>query len=171
MAGSDSPRPHVIMLFMESWSAYYTDAPRPEGGTVTPVYDRRRREGLAYDHFYGNSVQSSRGHFTTLCSIIPMFRGKEFVDLPDTRFHCLPQVMSDAGYRTFFFSATADPDFDFADQVFRRLGFGDVRWAEERAAATDPAAWWGTGIQDDVFYRRSRRRGTPRSTSATSSHR
>ena len=155
MAGSDSPRPHVIMVFLESWSAYYTDRSRPEGGgTVTPVYDRRRREGLAYDHFYGNSVQSSRGHFTTLCSIIPMFRGKEFVDVPDTRFHCLPQVMSDAGYSTLFFSATADPEFDFADQVFRRLGFRDVRWAEERAAAVDPAAWWGTGIQDDVFYRR-----------------
>ena len=155
MAGTDKPRPHVIMLFMESWSGYYTDRPRPDGGgTVTPVYDRRRREGLAYDHFYGNSVQSSRGHFTTLCSIIPMFRGKEFVDVPDTRFHCLPQVMSDAGYSTFFFSATADPNFDFADQVFRRLGFRDVRWAEERTAAIDPAAWWGTGIQDDVFYRR-----------------
>lgn len=154
MAGSDAPRPHVIMVFMESWSAYYTDRPRPDGNSVTPVFDRRRREGLAFDHFYGNSVQSSRGHFTTLCSIIPMFRGKEFVDLPGTRFHCLPQVMRDEGYSTLFFSATADPEFDFADAVFRRLGFGDVRWAEERTAAIDPASWWGTGIQDDVFYRR-----------------
>jgi arylsulfatase A-like enzyme len=154
MAGSDAPRPHVIVLFMESWSAYYTDRSRPDGGTITPVFDRRRREGLAFDHFYGNSVQSSRGHFTTLCSIIPMFRGKEFVDLPGTRFHCLPQVMRDEGYSTFFFSATADPEFDFADEVFRRLGFGDVRWAEEKTAAIDPASWWGTGIQDDVFYRR-----------------
>jgi hypothetical protein len=155
MAGTDSPRPHVIMVFLESWSAYYTDRPRPNGGgPVTPVYDRRRREGLAYDHFYGNSVQSSRGHFATLCSIIPMFRGKEFVDVPETRFHCLPQVMSEAGYSTFFYSATADPDFDFADQVFRRLGFRDVRWVEERAAALEPEAWWGTGVQDDVFYRR-----------------
>ncbi len=154
MAGADKPRPNVIVLFMESWSGYYTDRARPDGRTVTPVFDRRRREGLTYDHFYGNSVQSSRGHFTALCSIIPMFRGKEFVDVPATRFHCLPQVMSEAGYRTFFFSATADPEFDFADQVFKRIGFADVRWAEDRKTANDPAVWWGTGIQDDVFYRR-----------------
>jgi arylsulfatase A-like enzyme len=153
LAGEDAPRPHVILLFMESWSAAYSDKTTPDGRKITPVFDARRREGLTFDHFYGNSVQSSRGHFTTLCSIIPMFRGKEFVDVPDVRFHCLPRVLGDVGYRTLFYSATDEPEFDQADRFFKRIGFTDVRWAPDRKATTD-AAMWGTGVQDDVFYSR-----------------
>jgi arylsulfatase A-like enzyme len=151
LAGEDAPRPHVIILFMESWSARYADTTRPDGTKITPVFDQRRREGLTYDHFYGNSVQSSRGHFATLCSLIPMFRAKEFVDLPDTRFRCLPKVLGDAGYRTFFFSATSEPDFDQADRFFGRIGFGEIRWGSQ--VPNDPAVW-GMGIQDDVLYQR-----------------
>jgi arylsulfatase A-like enzyme len=153
VAGEDAPRPHVILMFMESWSAAYQDKSTPGGRKITPVFDARRREGLTYDHFYGNSVQSSRGHFTTLCSIIPMFRGKEFVDVPDVRFHCLPTVLGEVGYRTFFYSATDEPEFDQADRFFHRIGFTDVRWAEDRNVKADPAMW-GTGVQDDVFYSR-----------------
>ena len=153
IAGEDAPRPHVILLFMESWSAAYSDGSTPDGHKITPVFDARRREGLTYDHFYGNSVQSSRGHFSTLCSLIPMFRGKEFVDLPDVRFHCLPSALGEVGYRTLFYSATDEPEFDQADKFFKRIGFADVRWAEGRKEKADPAMW-GTGIQDDVFYAR-----------------
>ena len=153
LAGEEAPRPHVILLFMKSWSAAYSDKSTPDGRKITPVFDARRREGLTYNHFYGNSVQSSRGHFTTLCSIIPMFRGKEFIDLPDARFHCLPSVLGDVGYRTLFFSATDEPEFDQADRFLKRIGFTDVRWAEDRKQKSDPAIW-GTGVQDDVFYSR-----------------
>jgi arylsulfatase A-like enzyme len=153
LAGEDTPRPDVILLFLESWSAAYSDKSSPDGRKITPVFDARRREGLTYDHFYGNSVQSSRGHFTTLCSIIPMFRGKEFVDLPDARFNCLPSVLGNVGYRTLFYSATDEPAFDQADRFFKRIGFTDVRWAEDRKQKSDPAIW-GTGVQDDVFYSR-----------------
>ena len=149
-----SPRPHVILLFLESWSALYTDRSRPDGRKFTPVLDARRREGLTYDHFYGNSVQSTRGHFATLCSLIPMFRAKEAVDLPQTRLHCLPQILADHGYRTLFTSATDEPEFDQGDKFFPRIGFADVRFTPERDTHPDPAVW-GVGVQDDVFYRRS----------------
>jgi arylsulfatase A-like enzyme len=154
LAGDDAPRPHVIILFMESWSALYAGKTRADGRKITPVFDERRHEGLTYDHFYGNSVQSSRGHFVSLCSLIPMFRAKEFVDVPATRFHCLPELLRDIGYRTMFYSATDDPNFDYADRFFPRIGFEDVRWAPNRVEANDPTIW-GTGIQDDVFYKRA----------------
>jgi hypothetical protein len=153
LAGADSPRPHVIVLFLESWSALYGDKARPDGRKLTPVFDEKRREGLTFDHFYGNSVQSSRGHFAALCSIIPMVRAKEFVDIPNTRLHCLPQLLKEHGYRTSFQSATDEPDFDFAQQWFVRVGFDDVRFAPNRTLAPDPALW-GVGVQDDVFYER-----------------
>lgn len=153
LAQADAPRPHVILLFMESWSAAYADRARPNGVPYTPVFDAKRREGLTFDHFYGNSVQSSRGHFATLCSLIPLVRGKEFVDLPDTRLHCLPEVLRESGYATAFHSATDDPDFDYADKYFARIGFEEVRFARDRSTHPEPAIW-GVGIQDDVFYER-----------------
>lgn len=111
-------KPHVIMLFLESWSGRYVDRARPDGRPFTPVFDRHRREGLAYDHFYGNSVQSCRGHFATLCSLPPMYHAKEVVDLPGTRLHCLPRVLAESGYRTFVHSATDGPTFDRSQAFF-----------------------------------------------------
>lgn len=153
IAGEDAPRPHVILLFMESWSALYSGKARPDGRKFMPVFDEHRKNALTYEHFYGNSVQSSRGHFATLCSLIPMYRGKEFVDIPRTRLHCLPQQLSELGYGTFFYSATDDPDFDYSDKWFARAGFADVRFAPDRKLTNDPAMW-GMGVQDDVFYQR-----------------
>jgi len=154
VAKEDAPRPHVILLFMESWSALYVGKTRPDGRKLTPVFDAHRHDGLTYDHFYGNSVQSSRGQFATLCSLIPMFRGKEFVDIPTTRLHCLPQQLAEVGYGTMFYSATDDSDFDHSETWLTGPGgFGDVRFAPRRETSHDPAVW-GLGVQDDVFYRR-----------------
>ncbi|MDB4944952.1 MAG: Phosphoglycerol transferase [Labilithrix sp.] len=153
LAGSAAPRPHVILLFLESWSGRYTGTTRPDGIPITPVFDARRREGLTFEHFYGNSVQSSRGHFTTLCSLLPLIHGKELTDLPGTRLHCLPEVLKEHGYATSFTSATDEPFFDGANVWLSRAGFDDVGFAPPRAEHPEPALW-GVGVQDDVFYRR-----------------
>ncbi|WP_394843144.1 sulfatase-like hydrolase/transferase [Pendulispora brunnea] len=150
---ADVPRPHVILLFLESWSGHYSDKKRPDGHPFTPVFDAHRREGLTFDHFYGNSVQSSRGHFATLCSLIPMIHAKEFVDIPNTRVRCLPEVMGEHGYATSFHSASDEPDFDSADTFLARIGFEDIRFAQKRAQVPEGTVW-GVGVQDDVFYQR-----------------
>jgi phosphoglycerol transferase MdoB-like AlkP superfamily enzyme len=143
----------VILLFLESWSGRYAGALRPDGQPFTPIFDEQRRKGLSYDRFYGNSVQSSRGHFASLCSLVPMVRGRDFIDIPGTRLHCLPEVLRSTGYRTSFHSASDEPDFDSARVWLSRVGFDDVRFAPDRNVTTD-AAMWGVGIQDDVFYTR-----------------
>lgn len=143
LAGTDAPRPHVIILFLESWSARY----------ATPIFDARRREGLTYDHFYGNSVQSARGHYATLCSLLPMYRAKESIDLPNNRWHCLPQVLADAGYRTMFQSATDEPEFDRAREFFGKIGFAEIEFEDPNNRGRQPLVW-GAGLQDDAFYRR-----------------
>lgn len=153
IAASDAPRPHVILLFLESWSGIWQDRVRANGEPVTPVFDARRREGLSFDHFYGNSMQSSRGHFATLCSLIPVYRGKEFTDLLDTRLHCLPQALRDVGYRTLVRSATDGPHFERATEFFGHIGFDEVTFESPEGRGKDPMLW-GSGLQDDAFYRK-----------------
>lgn len=157
IAGADAPRPHVILLFLESWSDRYTHATLPSGGPVLPVFSARRREGLAFDHFYGNSIQSSRGRFATLCSLVPMIRAKEFFALAGEPLNCLPAVLARAGYRTLIASASDEPSFENSDGFFKHMGYASTSWLEPGARGSDPEVW-GTGLQDDAFYRRFFRR-------------
>jgi len=153
VGGGPAPRPHVIVLLLESWSGLYTDRKRPDGAPTTPVFDARRRGALTFDHFYGNSIQSSRGRFAALCSQVPLYRGKEFRDLGGTTLRCLPHVLADRGYRTMILSASDEPFFERSTTFFAQLGFGDVRFEDPAARATNPLVW-GAGLRDDVYYRR-----------------
>jgi arylsulfatase A-like enzyme len=153
IAGTDAPRPHVIMLLLESWSGHTTDSTRPDGRRYTPVFDAHRRDGLTFDHFYGNSVQSSRGRFALLCSLIPLYLGKEFIELADAPFHCLPHVLGEAGYKTWLYSASNEPLFEHQEVFFHHLGISETRFEDPAARGRDPLVW-GAGLQDDVYYRR-----------------
>ncbi len=145
-------RPHVIVLFLESWNGLLSGARRPDGRAYTPVLDAHAAEALTARRFYGNSIHSSRGHFATLCSLPPMYRGKEFTDLPETRLHCLPEMLRDAGWDTLFYSATSEPDFESSQRFFLRIGFRDAIFQDPDRRGRDPE-FWGVGLQDDAFYR------------------
>ncbi|MBX3188914.1 MAG: sulfatase-like hydrolase/transferase [Labilithrix sp.] len=153
LGGSDAPRPHVILLFLESWSGIYTDRTRPDGTRYTPVFDARRREGLTFDYFYGNSVQSSRGRFSTLCSVIPMYRDKAVYALADAPLRCLPRLLGEKGYQTMIASGSDEPGFENSEPFFRHIGFASTHWESPEDRARDPRIW-GAGLQDDAFYRK-----------------
>ena len=151
LGGDERPRPPVIMLFLESWSGIYTDRVGVDGEPFTPVYNEHRREGLSFDHFYASSIQSSRGRFATLCSLIPLYRGKEFETLSDAPIHCLPEVLREAGYATMIMSASDEPEFEDSESFFSHIGFEDVRFEDDGNRDADPNVW-GVGLQDDAFY-------------------
>jgi arylsulfatase A-like enzyme len=146
-------RPHVIVLFLESWSDIYTDRNARDGRPYTPVYNARRQDGLTFNHFYASSIQSSRGRFATMCSLIPLYRGKEFNDLADAPLHCLPHVLGQAGYETLIYSASDEPAFERSQEFFGHIGFTDVRFEDPAKRAADPRVW-GAGLQDDAYYRK-----------------
>jgi arylsulfatase A-like enzyme len=153
IAGGPSPRPDVVVLFHESQSGLLVRRARPDGAPYTPVFDRHAREALSVERFYGSSVHSSRGHFATLCSLLPMYRGKEFTDLEGTTLRCLPEMLRDAGYATAFFSGTDSPRFEQSDRFFARVGFSSVVFQPD--GATRGPEGCNAGIRDDAFYRRT----------------
>jgi phosphoglycerol transferase MdoB-like AlkP superfamily enzyme len=175
----DAPPPHVILLFLESWNGLFADTRRPDGRAYTPVFDAHAREALTVRHFYGNSVHSSRGHFATLCSLPPMYRGKEFTDLPSTHLFCLPDLLRRAGYGTMLWSAAGEPAFEGSQAFFLRIGFEEATFQDSAKRGADPA-FWGVGLQDDVYFRQffaalderlAREPGKPLfATGATASH-
>jgi len=154
IAKSDNPRPHVIVLIMESFNGLFVDRQRADGRPYTPVFDAHRRDGLGVATFYAASVHTTRGHFSTMCSLPPMIGGTEFTDLTRTHFHCLPSVLREAGYRTFFYSATNEPFTNNAQGFLtEQVGFEAAIYQDEHQRGRDPNVWGG-GLQDDMFYRR-----------------
>ena len=150
LAGT-STRPHVILLFLESWSALYSNRADASGRPYTPVLDAFRRDAFTFDSFYASSVQSSHGRFATLCSLVPLYRGKEANVLADAPLHCLPDVLKDAGYQTFLASGSDEPLFERSEEQFKKIGFDDVRFEDPAQRGHDPRVW-GVGLQDDAFY-------------------
>lgn len=152
---SDTIRPpHVFLLMIESYNARYVEATTEDGREYTPYFNHLIPQGWYVERFYGNSVQTSKGQFATLFSVIPSLRGKEFVEYAFNRYYSLPQVLRDHGYRTVFFQGHADLDFDNTRVFLGRNGFDDCRSVQAFLKPVDKPYIWGWGPEDEVVYRR-----------------
>ncbi|MGC4067711.1 MAG: sulfatase-like hydrolase/transferase [Polyangiaceae bacterium] len=146
--------PDVFVVLVESFNVNVVGAKGPNGLELTPFFNALIPQGLYVDRFYGNSVQTAKGHFATLCSVIPSIRGREFVQYAKVHFKCLPRVLRDAGYHTEFFQAYRDLRYDNTKGFLSRNGFQHVESVSKHQHPEDKASSWGWGLQDDIFYQR-----------------
>lgn len=145
-------RPNVILVMMESLNGLFFEKTAPDGKPYTPTLNQHAERALVADHFYGNSMQTCRGHFTTLCSLAPSYRGKEaYLDQLDL--NCLPRILRDHGYMTMLATGANDPEFDNMSRFGEKIGFGSIAVSTpESLSAEEQAKVWGWGLQDDYFY-------------------
>lgn len=147
------PLPHVFVIFIESFNGQMVEAESPEGQEYTPVFNDLISRGLFVDHFYGCSIQTSRGHFAAFFSLLPLLRGKVFQHYSQVRFHSLAEVLRGAGFDTLFLQAYDSLAFDNTETMLRTNGFDIVRTVEEDIEPEDAPYIWGWGPEDQVFYR------------------
>jgi len=146
-------RPDVIVVLVESFGGYYTGRVARDGKPFTPVFDALARESLSVKHMYGNSTQTERGHVATLCSILPRYYHKIMkYHAQDTEFACLPRVLKEHGYRTYWFQGQPDLGFDNTGPFMERIAFDVVTSMAGRFEPT-PENSWGWGPPDDLTYR------------------
>ena len=146
--------PSVILVMVESLSARFVETTTDDGRPFTPVLNRRLRDGVTVDRFYGTSIQTSKGQFATLFGMLPLVRGKVFTHHPDTRLLSLPEVLRAAGYHTIYAQAYADLGFDATGAMMERSGFDEVFSVAPDLQPEDEPYVWGWGMEDHVFYRR-----------------
>jgi arylsulfatase A-like enzyme len=148
-------RPHVFVIAVESFNGNFAGARTPDGREHTPFFNRLIDRGVYVQRFYGNSIQTERGHFSILCSTVPSTRKKVAVAHPGLSLHCLPEVLREAGYETSFFTGQATLDFDKAGEWMTRQGFSRVQAMDrDFTAGLRPDYRWGWGLQDDLLYRK-----------------
>lgn len=147
---------NIFIVFMESFNVNYVEKMSPEGKEYTPVFNQLIKQGLYFENFYGNSMQTAKGQFATLCSQIPHSRLKDMVDLKDIRIDCLPTLLQKLGFYTVFMQGLSDLSFDNTGNFLKGHGFQEVHAMNNEFLNEDDKKYvWGWGVQDDILFKKS----------------
>ncbi len=147
-------RPHIFLIEIESFNPRFIEKKSKNGQEIMPFFSSLIPQGLYVDLFYGNSVQSAKGQFTTLFSLVPTIRYKEFLRYTDTSLYSLADALRDAGYTTWFVKAYKNIQFDNTGVFVLRHGFDRAFSIHDHLRPGDTDHIWGWGIEDQLFYRR-----------------
>ena len=147
--------PNILLLMLEGVGGMRLEDPQPAGAYHSMEFLRSLAE---QSYWVRNGVapnrQTNRGEYALLCGDLPNLKSTESKmdmyqagsDLP-----CLPQVLADHGYGTYYLQA-APLNFMNKDRFMREIGFQHafgVDWFKE-------AELWGAwGPDDRSFFRGS----------------
>lgn len=151
---SPSVLPNIFFVFVESVNARFIEAKSPEGKEFTPYYNELVKQGMYFERFYAQSIQTGRAHFSSLCGLTPSIYGKEFERFPGKAFNCLPEILNLRGYFTIFSKANEDVNFDNTYKFTTGHGFQVMNSMSKGCQGEDKEICWGWGIPDNVFYKR-----------------
>lgn len=143
-------KPNVFLVMVESLNT--SSLGKKDNGVYhTPFLNDLRSNSVYVENFYGNSVQTAKGHFSILFGMIPSQQGKVFTRFKDTRIDSIATSMKDNGYDTSLFSAYHNPNFDNTHDFIMARGFGRFQTVDKYLTAEEKARKfkWGTG---DVTY-------------------
>lgn len=118
----NTPRPNVMLVLLESWTADVVGVLGGDSG-VTPGFDRLAKDGLLFTNFYSTGFRTEQG----LCAILSAFpsQPKTTIIRQYGKFDRLPSivnVLDSAGYNSTYWYAG---DLAFANQraYLETIGF------------------------------------------------
>ena len=101
--GSNTKRPNIILIFMESFRSHDIGVYGRTKRRLTPNFDKISKKGLLWRNFYANSVQTSRGAWASLASIYPHLGKSIAMSDPMFPIRGLPSILREQGYRTEYY--------------------------------------------------------------------
>lgn len=153
LVSEEIDRSHVFIIMIESFNANFVESKTPEGKEYTPFFNSLITKGMYFENFYGNSVQTAKGHFATLCSTLPSSRHKVFVEYPNIKLNCLPDILKKNGYETLFFQAQASVQFDNTEKFLTNNGINHMQGMDDTFLDVEDKKYrLGWGLQDDRLY-------------------
>ena len=149
--------PNIFIIMVESFNFNYVHKKGPNDKEITPFFNNLIAQGLFFDNFWGNSVQTARGQLSILCSIPTITRQQVFTHYPQLRLNCISDILKKYNYNTLFFKAYSDIDFDNTGEFIANNGFEHIHAMTKSIKAKysknpDAIRSWGWGIQDNFFY-------------------
>lgn len=141
---------------MESFNANFADSKSPQGVEYMPTFNSKIPQGVFFENFYGHSVQTAKGHFSILCGLAPLIKGKAMKQAR-LKLHCLPEILKNVGYQTSFIQGYGNVHFDNSYNFMKSIGFSSFEATDtsKLTAKQRVRDIWGFGIQDDYTYRQA----------------
>ena len=145
---------HIFLIMVESFNAGFVNTKNEDGKVYTPFFNSLIKEGVYIDRFYGTSVQTVKGHFSTLFSLLPLYKGKVYKEYEHNNFKSLPDCLKDAGYNTCFFNGHNSTGFDNTRSMMLSHGFDTYLVGKELLDESFKESWGSWGLSDDELYRK-----------------
>jgi phosphoglycerol transferase MdoB-like AlkP superfamily enzyme len=139
---------------VESLNGNFIERRNASGREFTPFLNSLIKQGLYIENYYSNSIQTSRSQFSTLTSVLPSFRGKEFADYLNVNYYTIAQALKENSYYTIFFQALEDLRFDNTDKFMNKNGFDEVLTFKKYKKPGDEKNYYSWGVSDNVFFAR-----------------
>ncbi|MEE8478376.1 MAG: sulfatase-like hydrolase/transferase [Candidatus Neomarinimicrobiota bacterium] len=146
-------QPHIFLIMIESFNADIINKRTSDGREYTPFFNELVSKGRYIKRFYGNSIQTAKGHFASLFSLIPLYKGKVFRQYADNNFISLADCLSQAGYYNTFINGQYSARFDNVEYMMLNNGFDVYLPGKELIPKSETDAWGTWGIIDAELYR------------------
>ena len=145
-------RPHVVVLFMESFSARDVGTLGAKHQTSpSPHFDRLSAEGVLFTNFYASGVQTTRAVIASLYGVPPRFSRRAIQsDVIDYPLIGLPELFGGRGYRNAFFH-NGSLSFERKEDFFPRHGIEEMYGQEDVARRHPDAPRTSWGIHDEYL--------------------
>jgi len=151
--GFPEEKPHIFLIMVESFNAGFVNAKNEDGKVYTPFFNSLIKEGVYIDRFYGTSVQTVKGHFSTLFSLLPLMKGKVYKEFEYNNFNGLAESLKNVGYNTYFFNGHNSTGFDNTRSMMKTHGFDSYLVGKELVDESYKEQWGSWGLSDDELYR------------------
>jgi phosphoglycerol transferase MdoB-like AlkP superfamily enzyme len=146
-------QPHVFLIMIESFNAGVINKRNIDGKEYTPFFNELMSSGRYIEHFYGNSIQTAKGHFASLFSMVPLYKGKVFREYADNNFVGLADCLSQTGYYNTFINGQYSSRFDNVEYMMLNHGFDTYLPGKDLIPKSETDAWGTWGIVDAELYR------------------
>lgn len=154
LLNTDEQRPAVFLIVCESLNARSIHQNSRNGKPITPFLNELTQTAVYLPIFYGNSIQTAKGHFGTYFSTIPGLTGKTFVNHKSLNIKSIASVLGENGYRTIYFNAHKNGDFDNTKDFLTQRGFGEFETVNPYLQASDLKTKLKWGVEDQFFFKR-----------------
>ncbi|MBL1320461.1 MAG: sulfatase-like hydrolase/transferase [Methylophaga sp.] len=94
---------NVVFILMESFNGAFVGSLGHDYG-ITPEFDKIRKQGVLFDHFFSNGTHTHQGMFASM-ACFPNLPGYEtLMQLPqgDTKFAGILKVINDRNYKSYY---------------------------------------------------------------------
>ena len=138
---TNSPSPHVIVIFLESFRAENIGCLNAQI-PASPHFDRWAKQGILWENFYSTGPQTFRAILSTFFGVLPGLNIPSLNRFKNISFYGLPQIFKKNGYENTIIQSS-DLRFDHLESFFLSQQWDNVFGAENFGENHCKISSWG----------------------------